>query len=87
MKNETERLNLRQKYRNDVNPVLAEKQISKDIYTFTDEYVFLLEEQLVEKIEVSNRRELLIATLHGWQDYKGQGISIEDYVDEIESNL
>ena len=36
---------------------------------------------------VSNRRELLIATLHGWQDYKDQGISIEDYVDEIESNL
>jgi hypothetical protein len=37
--------------------------------------------------DVSNRRELLIATLHGWQDYKDQGISIEDYVDEIESNL
>lgn len=36
---------------------------------------------------VSNRRELLIATLHGWQDYKDQGISIEDYVGEIESNL
>ena len=36
---------------------------------------------------VSNRRELLIATLHGWQDYKDQGIGIEDYVDEIESNL
>ena len=36
---------------------------------------------------VSNRRKLLIATLHGWQDYKDQGISIEDYVDEIESNL
>ena len=36
---------------------------------------------------VSNRRELLIATLYGWQDYKEQGISIEDYVDEIESNL
>jgi hypothetical protein len=36
---------------------------------------------------VSNRRELLIATLYGWQDYNEQGISIEDYVDEIESNL
>ena len=36
---------------------------------------------------VSNRRELLIATLHDWQDYKDQGISIEDYVDKIESNL
>ncbi len=36
---------------------------------------------------VSNRRELLIATLYGWQDYKDQGISIEDYLDEIESNL
>ena len=36
---------------------------------------------------VSHRRELLIATLYGWQDYKDQGISIEDYVEEIESNL
>lgn len=36
---------------------------------------------------VSHRRELLIATLYGWQDYNEQGISIEDYVDEIESNL
>ena len=36
---------------------------------------------------VSNQRELLIATLYGWKDYNEQGISIEDYVDEIESNL
>ena len=36
---------------------------------------------------VDSRRELLIATLHGWKDYNDQGISIEDYVDEIESNL
>jgi hypothetical protein len=36
---------------------------------------------------VSHQRELLIATLYGWQDYKEQGISIEDYVEEIESNL
>jgi hypothetical protein len=46
--------------------------------------------KLVENLalsDVSNRRELLIATLYGWQDYKDQGISIEDYVDEIESNL
>lgn len=52
MKNETERLKLRQKYRNEVNPVLAEKHIPKDTYTFTDEYVFWLEEQLVKNIEV-----------------------------------
>jgi hypothetical protein len=46
----------------------------------------VIEKQLI-LTDVSNRRELLIATLHGWQDYKDQGISIEDYVDEIESNL
>ena len=33
------------------------------------------------------RRDILIATLHGWKDYQSQGISIEEYVDEIESNL
>lgn len=50
----------------------------------------LIADYIVKKLiipVVSNRRELLIATLHGWQDYKDQGISIEDYVDEIESNL
>lgn len=52
MKNETERLKLRQKYRNEVNPVLAEKHVPKDTYTFTDDYVFWLEEQLVKNIEV-----------------------------------
>lgn len=52
MKNETERLKLRQKYRDEVNPVLAEKHVPKDTYTFTDDYVFWLEEQLVKNIEV-----------------------------------
>lgn len=52
MKNETERLKLRQKYRNKVNPVLAEKHVPKDTYTFTDDYVFWLEEQLVKNIKV-----------------------------------
>ena len=52
----------------------------------TDLIEKLKPEQCVMPV-VSNRRELLIATLHGWQDYKDQGISIEDYVDEIESNL
>ena len=44
-------------------------------------------EKQLRLYSVSQQRELLIATLHGWQDYKDQGISIEDYVDEIESNL
>ena len=52
MKKEIERLKLRQKYRNEVNPVLAEKHVPNDTYTFTDEYVFWLEEQLVKNIEV-----------------------------------
>jgi hypothetical protein len=52
MKNETERLKLRQKYRDEVNPILAEKNVPKDTYTFTDDYVFWLEEQLVKNIEV-----------------------------------
>ena len=61
---------------------------------FLDQYGFLItmiaKEYAAQQLilsGVSNRRELLIATLHGWQDYKDQGISIEDYVDEIESNL
>jgi hypothetical protein len=52
LKNEIERLKLRQKYRNEVNHVLAEKHVPKDTYTFTDDYVFWLEEQLVKNIEV-----------------------------------
>jgi hypothetical protein len=54
-------------------------------YMFNKEMISKLELLIIAN--VSNRRELLIATLHGWQDYKDQGISIEDYVDEIESNL
>ena len=49
-----------------------------------------MEEYADEKLRlhnVSQQRELLIATLYGWKDYNEQGISIEDYVDEIESNL
>ncbi len=48
MKNEKERLKLRQKYRNEVNTVLAEKHVPKDTYTFTDQYVFWLEEKLIK---------------------------------------
>ena len=64
--------------------------------TWTDEMIELFNETVdttkivVEKLNidsVDSRRELLIATLHGWKDYNDQGISIEDYVDEIESNL
>ena len=56
----------------------------------TREFVADLFEAEFKKLNltfVSNRRELLIATLNGWKDYNEQGISIEDYVDEIESNL
>ena len=52
-------------------------------YSFTDKII----KRNIVLVDVSNRRELLIAALHGWKDYKDQGISIEDYVDEIESNL
>jgi hypothetical protein len=56
----------------------------------TREYVAdLLESELknIYLVFVSERKELLISSLYGWKDYKDQGISIEDYVDEIESNL
>ena len=39
--------------------------------------------------DVSSRRELLIATLIGWEGYKRDGVecTIEEYVSEVESNL
>lgn len=45
--------------------------------------------QLLYLNNVSNRRELLIATLKGWEGYKKDGVecTIEEYVAEVESNL
>ncbi len=43
--------------------------------------------ELLKLFNVNQQREILIATLYGWKDYNEQGICIEDYVDEIVSNL
>ena len=66
--------------------LVKENETLKNLLEIERQQVKRLAEQL-NLSGVSNRRELLIATLHGWQDYKDQGMSIEDYVDEIESNL
>ena len=63
-------------------PIYCNKSFAKDLQTIADKH-----HKQLNIASVDNRRELLIATLHGWKDYNDQGISIEDYVDEIESNL
>ena len=42
-----------------------------------------------EETERMHIRDLLIATLNGWESYKKEGVecSIEEYVNEVESNL
>lgn len=37
--------------------------------------------------DIKHVRSLLIGALYGWKDYQAQGVSIEDYVDEIIDNL
>ena len=78
--------------KDNIKKIIEKHEVLHENGTFWNEQLLndniaKMHEDLFSLYVVSNRRELLIATLHGWQDYKDQGISIEDYVDEIESNL
>ena len=77
----------------EINTSKKMNKVVKEQLIFRDDHLSKYAAKRIEELEqltltaVSHRRELLIATLYGWQDYKDQGISIEDYVEEIESNL